>query len=214
MALERDRVLNEVRRDILSCDLRPGETLSEAELARRYGVSKTPVRDAMQRLEQEGLVEIEPRRGHRVRPISMQEAGDLIEVRAILESAAVAKVARVATDAQLAELDAFRGPDTGSVVAFADYNRQFHIVLAELSQNHRLAEEIKRMMEFYDRLVLVSLTSLSRGDGLQAPLADHLTIIDALQARNGRLATRLMRQHIARSRSEVMKGLGRQPVVA
>lgn len=203
-----------MRRDILSCDLRPGELVSEAELARRYGVSKTPVRDALQRLEQEGLVEIEPRRGHRVRPISMQEAGDLIELRAILESAAVAKVARVASDAQLGDLDVFRVTDTSSVVAFADYNCQFHIVLAELSQNHRLAKDIRRMMEFYDRLALVSLNSLSRGVGLQAPLADHLTIIDALQMRNGRLATRLMRQHIARSRSEVMKGLGQQPVVA
>lgn len=214
MTLERDRVFTEVRRDILSCDLRPGETLSEAELARRYGVSKTPVRDAMQRLEQEGLVEIEPRKGHRVRPISMQEAGDLIEVRAILESAAVAKVAREAEDDELVALDAFRTADIGDVAAFADYNRQFHIHLADLSRNQRLAEEIRRMMEFYDRLVLVSLASLSRGEGLEAPLSDHHALIDALQARNGRLAQRLMRLHISRSRSAVMKGLGRQPVVA
>lgn len=212
--MERERIFNLIRQDILSCDIRPGEELREAELARRYGVSKTPVRDAMQRLEFEGLIEIEPRRGHRVRPISVQEAEDLVEVRSILESAAVAKIAKTATDEELAGLDAFRNPGTDDIDAFAAYNRQFHSHLADLSRNRRMAEEIRRMMEFYDRLALVSLTSLSRTVGLEVPLADHCAIIDALQRRNGRLAARLIRQHIARSRSEIMKGLGRQPVVA
>jgi DNA-binding GntR family transcriptional regulator len=211
--MERERIFGLIRRDILACDLMPGSELREAELARRYGVSKTPVRDAMQRLESEGLIETEPRRGHRVRPISMQDAEDLIEVRSILESAAVAKVAKVASDTELRGLDALRRPEADGVDAFAEYNRRFHVSLADLSRNRRLAEEIKRMMEFYDRLALVSLASLSRTVGLEVPLADHCAIIDALQARNGRLAARLVRQHVARSRTAIMKGLGRQPIV-
>ena len=211
--MERERIFSLIRENILACELMPGAELREAELARRYGVSKTPVRDAMQRLEYEGLIEIEPRRGHRVRPISMRDAEDLIEVRSILESAAVTKAAKVACDAELQSLDTFRRPNAGGVDAFAEYNRKFHIALAELSRNRRLAEEITRMMEFYDRLALVSLASLSKSVGLEMPLADHCAIIDSLQARNGRLAARQMRQHVARSRSAIMKGLGRLPVV-
>ena len=83
--LERDRIFQLIRQDILTCTLSPGEELREAELARRYQVSKTPVRDALQKLELEGLIEIEPRRGHRVRPISMSDAEDILELREILK---------------------------------------------------------------------------------------------------------------------------------
>lgn len=213
MILERDRVFQLVRQDILSCELKPGEELREADLAQRYGVSKTPVRDAMQKLEFEGLVEIEPRRGHRVRPVSMRDAEDILDLRAVLECAVVTKIARVADAAELSALDSLRTYDGSGIRAFADYNRRFHATLARMSGNRRLAEETVRVMEFYDRLAIVSLTLLSREGSLDAPLADHNEIIDALQARNGRLAARLVRDHVDRSRVQIMRGLTRKPVV-
>jgi GntR family transcriptional regulator, rspAB operon transcriptional repressor len=214
MILERDRVFQQVRTDILNCELKPGEELREADLAKRYGVSKTPIRDAMQKLEHEGLVDIEPRRGHRVRPISMRDAEDILELRAILESAVVGKVARTASAEDLASLDQLRSADVGSVDSFAEYNRLFHTTLAAMSGNRRLAEETVRVMEFYDRLAIVSLTLYAREGGFDGPLADHNSIIDALQARNGRLAGRLVREHVERSRGQIMRGLIRQPVIA
>lgn len=214
MILERDRVFQLVRQDILNCELKPGEELREADLAKRYGVSKTPVRDAMQKLEFEGLVDIEPRRGHRVRPISMRDAEDILDLRAILESAVVTKIARTAAAEELARLDLLRQGNTNSVQEFAEYNRGFHASLAAMSGNRRLAEETVRVMEFYDRLAIVSLTIYSREGGFDGPLADHNSIIDALQARNGRLAGRLVREHVERSRGQIMRGLIRQPVIA
>lgn len=213
MILERDRIFQLVRQDILTCELKPGEELREADLAQRYGVSKTPVRDAMQKLEFEGLIEIEPRRGHRVRPVSMRDAEDILELRAVLECAVVTKVARRAEPEELAALDALRQCDGDTIRAFADYNRRFHATLAQMSGNRRLAEESVRVMEFYDRLAIVSLTLLSREGGFDTPLADHNAIIDALQARNGRLAARLVRDHVERSRAQIMRGLTRKPVV-
>lgn len=213
MILERDRVFHLVRQDILSCELKPGEELREADLALRYGVSKTPVRDAMQKLEFEGLVEIEPRRGHRVRPVSMRDAEDILDLRAVLECAVVTKIARAADAAELAALDALRSCEGTGIRAFADYNRRFHATLARMSGNRRLAEETVRVMEFYDRLAIVSLTLLSREGSFDTPLADHNAIIDALQSRNGRLAARLVRDHVERSRVQIMRGLTRKPVV-
>lgn len=214
MILERDRIFQLVRLDILNCELKPGEELREADLAKRYGVSKTPVRDAMQKLEFEGLVDIEPRRGHRVRPISIRDAEDILELRAILESAVVTKIARTAEIDDLSKLDLLRQGDVGSVQAFAEYNRRFHTSLSKMSGNRRLAEETLRVMEFYDRLAIVSLTLYSREGGFDGPLADHNQIIDALQARNDRLAGRLVREHVERSRGQIMRGLIHQPVIA
>lgn len=214
MILERERVFQLVREDILNCELRPGQELREADLAKHYGVSKTPVRDAIQKLEFEGLMETQPRRGHRVTPISMRDADDILELRAMLESAAVAKIARTATDAELVDLDQLRQGDMRSVHDFAAYNRRFHSALAAMSGNRRLADEMVRVMEFYDRLAILSLTQSSREGGFAGPLDDHNKIIDALQARNGRLAGRLARKHVQRSQVQIMRGLTRQPVIA
>jgi DNA-binding GntR family transcriptional regulator len=213
VSLVRNRVFELVRGEILSCQLRPGEELRENELAKRYGVSKSPVRDAMQKLEFEGLVEIEPRRGHRVKPISVADADDILELRAMLETGAVRLIVEKATDAQLADLDRFRTADLTSISAFAAYNRSFHHALASMTGNRRLAEETQRLMEVYDRLCLVSLSTLRREDALAEPLADHNEIIDALQARNGAAAARMVTRHVGKSRGSIMRGLGQRSIV-
>lgn len=213
VTLVRNRVFELVRGEILSCRLRPGEELRESELAKRYGVSKSPVRDAMQKLEFEGLVEIEPRRGHRVKPISVADADDILALRAILETGVVRLIVEKATDQQLAGLDAFRTADLTSTVAFAAYNRRFHHALASMTGNRRLAEETQRLMDIYERLCVVSLSTLRREDALAAPLADHNAIISALQARNATAASRMVTRHVGKSRGSIMRGLGERPIV-
>lgn len=212
VTLVRNKVFDLVRGEILSCALQPGEELREMELARRFGVSKSPVRDALQKLEFEGLVEIEPRRGHRVKPISVSDTEDILDLRILLESGIVRRVAERATKEGLSALDAFRTADTQSITTFAAYNREFHSCLARLSGNRRLADEMRRVMEFYDRLCVVSLSN-QRGKDCSEPLADHVAIIDALQARNGAAAARLIGRHVDKSRAALMRGLGQRPIV-
>lgn len=211
--LARDQVFRRVRRDILDCALMPGAELREGDLARAYGVSKSPVRDAMQRLEQEGLIEIAARRGHRVKPVSLADAEDLLELRAILETGAVRKIIAAAPDAALRDLDRFRSADQGSAQAFSDYNRRFHLHLAEMTGNARLAEETRRILDFYDRLCLVSLSSIGKSGSYIEPLSDHAAIIDAIQARSPAQAARQVQRHIARSRVHIMRGLANRAIV-
>jgi len=212
--LIRHKVLDLIRQDILSCDLRPGEELREADLADRYAVSKSPVREALQHLRIEGLVETEPRRGHRVTPISVSDARDILEMRETLETAATKRTVREASDADLAGLEVYRSVDLGDLRTFARYNRRFHVALAEISGNRRLAEEMRRLLDAYERLCLVSLERLraDQGDASQA-LADHCDLIDALQARDAVRAVRISQRHVRRSRSQIMKGLGNRPIV-
>ncbi|KAA0969569.1 GntR family transcriptional regulator [Aureimonas fodinaquatilis] len=215
MSLIRNKVFEQVRGEILSCSLMPGMELREANLAKRFGVSKSPIRDALQKLEFEGLVEIEPRRGHRVRPISLKDAQDILELRAILDAGAVRLIVEVCTDEELKELDRFREMKSCcSKADFAAYNREFHTYLAKLSKNNRLAEECQRVMEFYDRICIVSLTALTNGVTFGEPLADHCDIIDALQARNASKAARLARKHVEKSRGQVMRALESRAIIA
>lgn len=210
--LARHTIYETMRNDIMRCVIMPGAEIREAELAQRFGVSKSPVRDALQRLENEGLVEIEARRGHKVRAISVKDADDLLELRQILEEACVRKVAQVATDAELADLDRFRVADTTSSSIFAEYNHRFHHHLAVLSQNGRIADETMRAMDFYARLVLISLSAIA-DRGFDEPLSDHVEVIEALQARNGNAAARVVRRHIGKSRAQIMRALGARPII-
>lgn len=214
MNLIRHKVLDQIRQDILSCGFQPGEELREAELADRYEVSKSPVRDALQRLQFEGLVETEPRRGHRVTPISVSDARDILEMREALEVTAAKKIARDVSDADLASLDSWRTVDVGSIRTFARYNRAFHTKLADLSGNRRLAEEMQRLLDAYERLCIVSLERMraDQGDMGQA-LIDHCDLIDALQARDGRAAAKICQRHLRHSRVQIMKGLENRPIV-
>jgi GntR family transcriptional regulator, rspAB operon transcriptional repressor len=214
VSLIRHKVLDQIRQDILTCDFMPGEELREADLADRYAVSKSPVRDALQRLRFEGLVETEPRRGHRVARISVGDARDILDMRETLELAAAKRMVREATVATLDGLDAWREADVSDIRAFASYNRAFHVALAELSGNKRLAEEMRRLLDAYERLCLVSLERLRADKGdMSTALADHCALIDALQARDARAAARISQQHVRRSRGQIMKGLESRPIV-
>ncbi len=213
--LIRHKVFESLRQDILSCALRPGEEIREIELANKYGVSKSPIRDALQRLEFEGLIEILPRRGHRVAPISVADAEDMLDMRGILEGGALRSIVARASDDDLAALDRLRQADTDDVAGFARYNRLFHLHLCELSGNRRLAETMARLMENYDRLCVVSLTSArDEAGGMEAALADHNAIIDALQARNAASAVRASARHLKKSHGQIMRGLDSRPIVA
>lgn len=214
--LIRHRVYDRLRADILSCTLPPGSEFREGDLAEQFGVSKSPVRDALQRLELEGLVEIEPRRGHRVAPISIADAEDILNLREILEAGAIRAIVAHASDETLAGLDRLREADTQDVEAFAAYNRQFHLTICETAANRRLASTAAQLMENYDRLCIVSLSSSSdtTHENMSGALADHNAIIDALQARNATAAVRASARHIRTSRRRVMRGLEARPIVA
>ncbi|SLN34195.1 GntR family transcriptional regulator [Roseisalinus antarcticus] len=214
MNLIRHKVLDLIRSEILSCTFQPGEELREADLADRYDVSKSPVREALQYLKFEGLVETEPRRGHRVTPISVSDAHDILDMREALELAATRKIAKDASDETLKGFDAWREADVSDIRAFASYNRAFHIVIAEASGNRRLLREVRRLLDAYERLCLVSLERLRDDQGdMREALSDHCVLIDSLQARDARAAARISERHLRRSRRQIIKGLENRPIV-
>src|SRR4051812_36668995 len=122
--LLRDNVYENLRSDILTCRLAPGDDMREQELAERYAVSRQPVREALLRLEREHLVTVQPRQGYRVNPISLSDARDLLRFRFALEPVCVAEAIENASDDVLKSLDEFR-LFAGNHEDFIAYNRAF-----------------------------------------------------------------------------------------
>jgi GntR family transcriptional regulator, rspAB operon transcriptional repressor len=129
--LLRETVYEQIRADILSLRLAPGAEMREAELAARFEVSKSPVRDALMRLERENLVITLPRQGYRVAPVSLSDVQDMFHLRIALERACMERIVRQASDEQLASLEPFRRFERDDWEAgFIEYNRAFHRKLA------------------------------------------------------------------------------------
>ena len=207
--LLRETVYEQLRADMISCKLAPGAELREAELAARFDMSKSPVRDALMRLESEGLVITLPRQGYRVAPVSLTDVLDMFHLRAALERACMERIVLQASDEQLRELDAFRHFDAsawdGGFIAF---NRAFHRRIAELGGNARMRDQLLDLIDLLERAVQVSVASMKQGDP-QVLVNEHVEIIDALQARAVKKAQRLAEQHIVAAGKRVSSAISR-----
>ena len=209
----RDNVYAAIRSEILLCRLAPGEDMRETDLAARFEVSRQPVREALLRLEQERLVTVLPRQGYRVNAVSVSDARDLLRFRQALEPACVAEACEGATAEVLDGLDAFRSfTDDSEHNAFIAYNRDFHAALAAASGNRRMARTARELIEQSDRLTRASLSGIRGRDPTQL-VAEHVAIIDAVQARDARTAARLVRDHIAKAEKRILAALSRAAVV-
>lgn len=211
VGLLRDTVYSRLRGEILACRLAPGEELREQELATRFEVSKQPVREALLRLERERLVTVVPRQGYRVNPVSLSDARDIFRCRGVLEPACAGDGAKSASSDVLAELDTYR-TFTGTPEDFIRYNREFHCAVANTSPFPRMASAVCELVEQADRLVLMSVGSV-QGRDPDKLVREHIAIIDAMQARNGRAAAKLLRDHVAQAEDRVVAALSRHAIV-
>lgn len=204
--MRRAEIHRTVRRDILNCQLPPGAELREQELAARFDVSKSPVREALQDLVREGLVVVLPRQGYRVSTVSTADAHDMFALRQVLELAGVAEAARSASTTALAGLDRFRAYSPAVWDDFVSYNRDFHCALARCSSNARMSRAACDLIEEMDRLVRLSVSAV-RGRDPQKLVEEHGRIIDAVQARNPKAAVALLKAHMSAAERRFMSAL-------
>ncbi|MCX7140479.1 MAG: GntR family transcriptional regulator [Proteobacteria bacterium] len=212
--LLRETVYEQLRADMISCKLAPGTEIREAELAARFDMSKSPVRDALMRLEREGLVISLPRQGYRVAPVSLSDVRDMFHLRAALERACMERIVLYASDEQLAQLDSFRRFDPAAWDGgFIAYNSAFHRRLAQLGVNARMRDQLVVLIDLMERAVQLSLNNVRRGDP-QPLVQEHCEIIDALQARAVKRAQRLAEQHIVAASKRVSNAISRRLIAA
>ena len=208
-----DWVCDELREAIVNLRLRPGEPLREAALAEKLGVSKTPLREAFARLEQEGLVETTSFKGAVVTGYSERDLKEIYELRALLEGDAARAAASNANDTAILELrhvvDRSRKlRDEGDLVGLAELLGQFDVIVFSQVTNERIGSLIENLRAHLTRIGRLTESIPGR---VEASVEEHAAIVEAIVARNPDEAERLMRVHIASVLADQLGDRGASP---
>ena len=188
----------------------PGTRIRETEVADWLGVSRTPVREAMRRLQADGLLVFEPWRGVVVAELDQQQIVEFYAMRRVLDGAAARLAAQHASVPELAYMEDClnsASPETNDPVKMADANRKFHDALFQAAHNRYL---LKSAAALSDALALLRGTTYSFPDRAAAAHEEHMALMEAIRAREPEKAERLARKHIARAEKARLKLLGDQ----
>lgn len=195
----RGQILDALRTALVTGELRPGEVYSAPALGDRFGVSATPVREAMQQLALEGAVEVVPNRGFRVVERGARELAELSEVRALIEVPVMLRLARSVSVERWAELRPLaeatvRAASTGCRATYAESDREFHRALLLLSGNEQLVQIAADLHRRSQWPLVGGPASRGRAD-LIADAAEHTALLDALIARDLDVVRGLVGEH-------------------
>jgi DNA-binding GntR family transcriptional regulator len=204
-----DEVYEQLKRDVAEFKLVPGDRFTENELSERLGVSRTPVRQALFRLQQEGFVEVLFRSGWRVLPFDFDQFEQLYDLRMVLETTAVHRICaddvRVEHEllVQLAAIWLVPAPERSSdTVQVAQWDEQFHCALVAAAGN---PEMTRVHSDVTDRIRIIRRLDFTKQVRVDATYDEHARILKAVQRKRADEAAMLLRAHIASSQAEVRK---------
>lgn len=198
----RDQVSRALRAAIVSGELEPGEVYSAPALGARFGVSATPVREAMLDLVRENLVQTVPNKGYRVTAMDETDLDNVTELRMLIEPPLAGQVTPdipVSDFALLRDLaqKIVDGAVAGDLIAYTESDRQFHLQLLAYADNPRVSALIA---ELRAHTRLYGLTSLLERGELEGVAREHHVILDAIESRDAECVETLMREHISQTR--------------
>ena len=198
----RDRVYKQLRRDILRGRLKPGERLVERRLAAQLGASRTPVREALRSLQQEGLVYHSPHRGAVVAEVRDEDINEVYRIRAVLEGLAARMAAERIQPEQLARLPDLleaiqQCAEAGDLDGLDRAHQEFNDVIYRAADSPRLYRMITSLADYIGRVVRVGY---GRPGRVAKAIAEHRQLVEAIRMRDGDLAERVAREHINKSR--------------
>jgi DNA-binding GntR family transcriptional regulator len=192
-----DRAYLAIRDLIVSLQLRPGSVISERELMERVGVGRTPTREALQRLAQERLVEVYPRRGMFVTTVEIRDLALLSELRTVLESQAAAMAAERATELDRAALGALLDElDAGAALdgrALIELDRRIHERIYRCTHNRFLEATLE---EYYTLALRIWFLALDRAIELRDAVLEHRALLEAIRDGDATRAEEIMREHV------------------
>lgn len=194
----RDVVFNTLRQAILRGELQPGERLLEIHLANKLGVSRTPIREAIRKLELEGLVMMIPRKGAVVAEITEKSLRDVLEVRRALEELAVKLACDKIQDEEIEELKAAakefeKALGTGDVTVYAEADVKFHDIIYRTTDNQRLIQLLYNLRE---QMYRYRVEYLKREEVHETLLTEHQHIIEMIEKRDEKRAVDAVCAHI------------------
>ena len=204
----KEKAYNLIKEKIIHCEFMPGDDISEEQLAKEIGASRTPIREALLRLEQEKLVNIYPRKGIVIAPISVKEIHEVFQIREIVESQ-VAKIAckMIPEEHMLNFKEHFKKIDTAEYtmtdIEYFDLDIEFHKYIVSSSKNNHLIEFMNKIFDQdYRMRVIVMKTSMQER---KRNRPEHLEIINAILQKDEAKIEDAIRKHIANARNAALK---------
>ncbi len=201
-----DRIYSALKHRILTCTLQPGQRLMEKDLAQELGVSRTPLREALNRLALEQLVLLTHYRGYAVTPVLVDDIRKLSELRMIVESAGAVLAAERATEAEIEELRNLAAlryvpGDRNTYEQYLRDNSAFHQALVKCTKNERLESVVVSVLDQIQRPLYLGLDT---GLDAEAATAEHYDLVDAVAAHDGPRARQVMADQIKRAEMRIL----------
>ncbi|MDD4496101.1 MAG: GntR family transcriptional regulator [Eubacteriales bacterium] len=202
-------IFDTLREAIIMGELKPGERLMEVHLADKMGVSRTPVREAIRKLELEGLVTMVPRKGAFVSIISSKDIMDVLEVRASLDGLATALSAERIKDCELKELEAVHNQfienvEKNNLNGTIKKDVEFHDIIYRSSRNDKLIDLTYKLREQIHRFRVIYLKDYSSTINI---VSEHVSIINAIKGKDPDTASKLAREHIKNQETAIIRAL-------
>jgi DNA-binding GntR family transcriptional regulator len=206
----REKILENIRDAIISGSLNAGSRVSEPELAERYGISRTPIREAFRQLESEGYLTVIPRKGAVVSTFSAKEVEEFYAIKSILEGYAARRACKHLTDKDIDRLETINErlrvmADHGDVKQFFKVHNDFHDLFIKASDNDKLRDMINALVTRFQRLRLMSLSVPGR---MSISVQEHAKIIEAFRTRDCELAEALVRTNAEYGGKVLVDGSG------
>jgi len=196
----RERIADRLRSDIIKGTYKDGERLVEPKLAEMLGISRTPIREALRQLENEGFVEIVPRKGAVVKELTLKDIDDLYAIKANLEGLAAKQATENISEKDIEKLNSINekfhkisSGKTNIIEEYLKYNLDFHNMFIVLSKNHKLIEILKGLDKNFQRLKSILV---SKSDRAAEARKEHDKIIKAFATKDPDLAEKTVRWHI------------------
>lgn len=209
----REEAYNQLKQAIIDKSIAPGDMVNERRLAQALGISRTPVREALQMLEAERWVTVLPWRGVVVRPVTPEDVDEVFQLRLVLEPMVVEMLVGRINRAELYSLDELlrrqariASPDQGG--QFIAIDQEFHLYLAEKSGNAHLLSFMTQLRDIHLRLGVETVGNLHR---FEATLREHRAIVDALKEGNAMAAKQAMLYHIVHTHEAISSRVRKTP---
>lgn len=205
----RDVVFNTLRQAILKGELKPGERLMDIALAERLGVSRTPIREAMRKLELEGLVVMIPRRGAQVANITEKDLNDVLDVRIALENMAIEKACERMTEEEMGRLwvaakEFERTMGEGNLVKLAEADVAFHEIIYRAADNRRLNQVLNNLRE---QIYRYRVEYLKEEETRNVLVMEHEELTQAIKERDVKRAQEISYRHIENQRMAIIRSI-------
>jgi DNA-binding GntR family transcriptional regulator len=201
-----------VKGEIITCALEPGQQIVQSQLAERYQIGLTPVREALQRLAQEGFVQPIPRFGYIVSPVTLSDVREIFELRSIVESSAARLAAVRGLQEQLTKILAsadftYVYKERQSYTDFLAHNADFHRSVAVAARNQRLVDLVSKLL---DELTRVFHLGLDLRDSAEEMRDEHLALAQVLCDRDPDRAEQIVQSQIVTSQNRILEALTRR----